>query len=43
MVGKAHKLREARYVLYGICSNVVPLISVSAAVATLAVCGLALS
>jgi hypothetical protein len=43
MVGKAQKSHGARSGLYGGCSNGVPLISVRASIATLAVCGLALS
>jgi hypothetical protein len=43
MVGKAYKSHGARPGLYGGCSNRVPPISVSASIATSAVCGLALS
>jgi hypothetical protein len=43
MVGNAHKSRRARSELYGGCSNMVPPISVSASVAILAACGVALS
>jgi hypothetical protein len=43
MVGKSHKSHGARVGLYGGCSNGVLSISVSASIATLAVCGLALS
>jgi hypothetical protein len=43
MVGKAQKSYGARSGLYGGCSNGVPPISVSASIATLAVCGLTLS
>jgi hypothetical protein len=42
MVGKVQKTYEARSGLYGGCSNGVPLICVSASIATSAVCGLAL-
>jgi len=43
MVGKAQKLHGLRSGLYIGCSNGVPPISLSASIATLAVCGLALS
>jgi hypothetical protein len=43
MVGKAQKSHGARSGLYDGCSNGVLPISVSASIATLAVCGLALS
>jgi hypothetical protein len=43
MVGKVQKLHGVRSGLYGGCSNGVPPISVRSPIATLAVCGLALS
>jgi hypothetical protein len=43
MVGKAQKSHGARSGLYGGCSDGISPISVSASIATLAVCGLALS
>jgi hypothetical protein len=43
IVGKSQKSHGTMSGLYGMCSNGVPPISVSPSIATLAVCGLALS